>query len=236
MARERTWPGAFNARDLGGIPVAAGVLAPGALFRSGQPQAWAPEAWRCAEADGVRRILDLRDPSEPRGEVVGRAGIDYGFAPVEDPALPAFRERFDPYLNHTAGYADFVAMFPDFVAAAVGRILAAGPGTLVCCSAGRDRTGLVTGILLLRLGATAGTLAREDELAVRAVNEHHLHREKPHPYERWHDEAELGPIIRSRGDALRDFAADFDAAAFLRAHGVPDAAVEHARGWLLAGG
>lgn len=236
MARERAWPGAFNARDLGGIPVAAGVLAPGALFRSGQPQAWSPEAWRSAKAEGVRRILDLRDPSEPRGEAVGREGITYGFAPVEDPALPAFRARFDPYLNHTAGYADFVAMFPDRVAAAVGRILAAGPGTLVCCSAGRDRTGLVTGILLLRLGASVEALAHEDELAVRAVNEHHLHREKPHPYERWHDEAELAPIIRSRGDALREFAASFDAAAFLREHGVPDASVESARGWLLAGG
>ncbi|WP_125107763.1 tyrosine-protein phosphatase [Gulosibacter massiliensis] len=234
MARERDWPGAFNTRDLGGIPVAAGVLAPGVLFRSGQPQTWGSKAWARAEAEGVRRVLDLRDPSEPRGSAEGTEAIEYRFAPVEDPILPAFRERFDPYLNHPSGYADFVGFFSERIAGAVGELLEAGPGTLVCCSAGRDRTGLVMGILLLRLGADAEVLVHEDELAVRAVNEHHLHREKPHPYERWHDEPELAEIIRSRGDAVREFAADFDAHDFLRAHGVSDAAVERACDWLIA--
>jgi hypothetical protein len=69
---------------------------------------------------------------------------------------------------------------------------------------------------------------------VRAVNEHHLHRAKPHPYERWHDEPELAEIIRSRGDAVREFAEGFDAHEFLRIHGVADAAVERARDWLIA--
>ncbi|UQN15252.1 tyrosine-protein phosphatase [Gulosibacter sp. ACHW.36C] len=234
MARERDWPGAFNARDLGGIPVAAGVLAPGVLFRSGQPQTWGPDAWVRAEAEGVRRVLDLRDPSEPRGSATGTDGIDYRFTPVEDPELPAFRARFDPYLNHPSGYPDFVGLFAERVAVAVGEVLEAGPGTLVCCSAGRDRTGLVTGILLLRYGADAEVLAHEDELAVRAVNEHHLHRAKPHPYERWHDETELAEIIRSCGDAVREFAEGFDAHEFLRTHGVADAAVERARDWLIA--
>lgn len=234
MQREQFWPGAFNARDLGGIRVDGGVIAPGVLFRSGQPQTWTPRAWELAEDAGVRRIVDLRDPSEPHGDARGTDAIEYRFAPVEDPTLPAFRERFDPYMNHTSGYGDFIGLFADRVAGACREVLESGPGTLVCCSAGRDRTGLVTGILLLRLGAGASALAGEDELAVRAVNEHHLHREKPHPYERWHDEPDLAPMIRSRVEALEEFAAGFDAARFLHDHGVGDELVADARRWLVA--
>ncbi len=233
VTRERGWPGAFNARDLGGIPVAGGAVRDGVLFRSGQPQAWAEAAWAQAAAEGVRRVLDLRDATEPQGPAVGTEAIDYRFAPVEDPTLPEFRARFQPYLNHTDGYADFVAMFAPRVADAVGELFDAGPGTLVCCSAGRDRTGLVTGIALLALGADGATLADEDERAVRAVNAHHLTREKPHPYERWLPEEELAPVIESRGAALREFAASFDSQGFLAEHGVDAPRVTAAREWLV---
>jgi hypothetical protein len=208
VTRERDWPGAFNARDLGGIPVAGGAVRDGVLFRSGQPQAWAEAAWAQAAAEGVRRVLDLRDATEPQGPAVGTEAIDYRFAPVEDPTLPEFRARFQPYLNHTDGYADFVAMFAPRVADAVGELFDA-------------------------LGADGATLADEDERAVRAVNAHHLTREKPHPYERWLPEEELAPVIESRGAALREFAASFDSQGFLAEHGVDAPRVTAAREWLV---
>lgn len=235
-SREREWAGAFNARDLGGIPLAEGRVSGGVLFRSGQPEAWRPEGFVAAAEDGVRRILDLRDPTEPGGvpEAAATAGISYGFSPVEDPRDPEFRARFDPYLNHPSGYADFAAMFPDRVAAALGRVLDEGPGTVVCCSAGRDRTGLVTSVLLLALGADPDALLAEDECASRAVNERHRTRATPHPYERWVPESELRVAVASRRDALAEFIREFDAREFLAEYGIDSAAFDTARSWLVA--
>ena len=113
--RDLPWPGAFNSRDLGGTPVAGGSVRPGVLYRSGQPEAWAPQAWREAAAGGVRRVLDLRDEREPRSRPDGAAetGIGYAHAAVDDPDDVEFRRRFVPYLNHTAGYAGFLELFGD---------------------------------------------------------------------------------------------------------------------------
>ncbi|SJM54457.1 tyrosine-protein phosphatase [Gulosibacter sp. 10] len=232
--RERCWEGAFNARDLGGVPVAGGRIRAGALFRSGQPEAWTPEGFRQASDDGVRRIFDLRDPEEPGGAPAGaeRAGIDYRFVPVEDPRLPEFRARFVPYMNHTSGYRDFLAMFPGRVAHALREVFLGGPGTLVCCSAGRDRTGITTSMVLLSQGVELEALLHEDELAVRAVNERHRTRETPHPYESWQPEEALRPAIDSRREALAAFARGLDVRGFLRAHGL-DGAADGAREWLV---
>lgn len=232
---ERDWPGAFNARDLGGTPVAGGAVRPGVLFRSGQPEAWRPEGWIAAAADGVRRVFDLRDPAEPRRAPDGAedAGIDVRFLAVDDPLDERFKARFIPYLNHPDGYADFVAMFPERVAAAVGAIVDAGPGSLVCCSAGRDRTGLVTGLLLDALGTPIEALAAADDFATRSVNARHLVRETPHPYERYTPEPELTEVTGGRGRALAAFFAGFDTVDFLRAHGVD---AQAARPWLVAPG
>lgn len=226
------WPGAFNARDLGGIPVDGGVVRRGVLFRSGQPEAWTPAGWREAAAGGVRRVLDLRDPREPRSRPDGAeaVGIAVAHCAVDDPDDAAFRERFVPYLDHTAGDRDFVGMFGDRVAAAVGRVVADGPGTVVCCSAGRDRTGLVTGMLLRALGAPIAALQDADERAVRSVNHRHLVRTTRHPYEAYRTGAELAATISSRREAIADFFEGLDAGGWLRERGVD---VDAARAWLV---
>ncbi|WP_185714917.1 tyrosine-protein phosphatase [Gulosibacter macacae] len=232
---EQTWAGAFNARDLGGIPLGAGAVRPGVLFRSGQPEAWSPDGWREASAAGVARVLDLRHPSEPRRPATGAAelGVGYEFAAVDDPNDPRFRARFVPYLNHPNGYADFLDLFAEPVAAAVGRLVEAGPGTVVCCSAGRDRTGLVTGLFLRALGTPIFVLQDADELATRKVNLRHLVRETPHPYECYEAEPEISATVASRRAAIAEFFGQLDAAKFLSEHGVDVAA---ARPWLAGAG
>ncbi|QUY62615.1 tyrosine-protein phosphatase [Gulosibacter molinativorax] len=230
---DKHWAGAFNARDLGGIEVAAGAIRPGVLFRSGKPEAWEPEGFREAAASGVRRIVDLRDPSEPGGAPAdaGVAGIDYEFSPIEDPRSPRFQARFRPYMNHTSGYADFLDMFGDRVAGAVGEVFAGSPGALMCCSAGRDRTGIVVSVILLALGASDEELARQDELAVRAVNERH--RGRTHPYESWQPREIVDEMVASRRASLLDFAASLDARAFLDHYGIGSKRLEAASEWLL---
>lgn len=226
----RQWAGAFNARDLAGTPVGDAVIRRGVLFRSGKPEAWLPQGWQDAAADGVRRVIDLRDPRELREQVHGAeaAGVGYESMPIEDPDNAEFRELMVPYLMHTDQYRDYLRLFGDRVAAAVGRIANAGPGTVVCCSAGRDRTGLVTGILLRALGADISTLLAADELATRTINERH--RVSNHPYERYRPEPELTQWVDSRAAALTELYSDLDAEAFLAEHGV---SVEPAREWLF---
>lgn len=237
-ARECRWPGAFNTRDLAGLRIAAGEIQPGVLFRSGQPQAWQPAAFTAAAQAGVRRILDLRDPREPKpldtsDGLPERGDIEYDFQPVEDPDDPEFRRLFVPYLNHPCGYRQFLDLFSPRVMRAVSRILLAGPGTLVCCSAGRDRTGLVTSLLLLGLGAEISVIVSEDALATRAISEHQLVRATPHPYERWLPEDELNVVIEQRAAALTEFLSALDRERLFAAHGISPADFERATGWLV---
>lgn len=227
----REWAGAFNARDLAGTRVGDSVVRPGVLFRSGKPEAWLPQGWLDAAADGVRRVIDVRDPSEQRQQPDGfaAAGIDYEFWPVEDPQDAEFRALMVPYMMHTNQYPDFLRLFGDRVAAAVARVVEAGPGTVVCCSAGRDRTGLVTGMLLRALGADIDTLLAADELATRTINERH--RVANHPFERFKPEPLLTEVVESRAASLREFYVGLDAADFLAEHGV---SVSSARDWLFS--
>ena len=56
------WPGMGNVRDLGGLPVADGVIREGALIRSESlTRLEDPQVLRSA---GVSRIIDLRRPAE----------------------------------------------------------------------------------------------------------------------------------------------------------------------------
>lgn len=236
VSTDRTcaWAGAFNARDLGGIPVAGGAVRPGVLFRSGKPEAWEPGGFAQAAEDGVKRILDLRDPSEPGGAPPEslRAGIEYAFSPIEDPQSHEFKARFHPYMNHTSGYLDFLGMFGDRVARSVSTVFSSGPGTLICCSAGRDRTGLVSSIILLTLGADVSELLRQDELAVRAINERHHGR--THPHESWQPSDVVDAMVASRRESLISFARGFDARSFLAEHSVDQRAIFAAKEWLVA--
>lgn len=233
QSRELEWAGSFNARDLGGLEVAGGVVRPAVLFRSGKPEAWEPAGFNQAAADGVRRIIDLRDPTEPGGvpEAARTAGIDYVFSPIEDPHAPEFKARFQPYMNHTSGYFDFLGMFGDRVARSVDAVFTRGPGSLICCSAGRDRTGLVTSIILLALGADARELLQQDELAVRAINERH--RGRTHPYESWQPAEVVDGMVASRRDSLLEFADAFDARAFLDREGISGRTIDAASDWLV---
>ncbi|WP_311477751.1 tyrosine-protein phosphatase [uncultured Gulosibacter sp.] len=226
----RQWAGAFNARDLAGTPVGDAVIRRGVLFRSGKPEAWLPQGWLEAAADGVRRVIDLRDPRELREPINGAdaAGVRYESTPIEDPDNAEFRELMVPYLMHTNQYRDYLRLFGDRVAAAVARVANAGPGTVVCCSAGRDRTGLVTGLLLRALGASVSTLLAADEFASRTINERH--KVSNHPYESFRPEPALSEWVASRAAALEQFYGELDVETFLRAHGVT---VEPAREWLL---
>ena len=148
--------GIFNVRDLGGLASADGrVVAPGRLVR-GDALHRARGSAQGLRSYGVVRVLDLRDQRERDEEgVLDAAGIEVLHLPVLDPTFEWFdddHEDISTLLGHR--YRTILASFPDKFAAAVGATVevVAAPGgedgVAYHCAVGKDRTGLLTALLL----------------------------------------------------------------------------------------
>jgi protein-tyrosine phosphatase len=180
--------GAPNARDLGGLSVADGrTVKSGLVFR-------APALGRLTDADvaalgtlGLTDLLDLRHGSEIEIEPPDRlpAGPQVAHIPIFDPAHPVFiqvsalltgrvPDRYEPGGSPGA----MLAIYRWFVTApaaraafatALRRIAAANGPLLYHCSAGKDRTGWLSALLLGALGADRATVT-EDYLLTNEIS------------------------------------------------------------------
>jgi protein-tyrosine phosphatase len=175
--------GAPNARDLGGMSVADGrTVKSGLVFR-------APALGRLTDADvaalgrlGLTDLLDLRHGSEIEIEPPDRlpAGPQVAHIPIFDPAHPVFiyvsavltgrdPDRYGP-LEAEGSPGAMRAIYRWFVTApaaraafatALRRIAAASGPLLYHCSAGKDRTGWLSALLLGALGADRATVTED---------------------------------------------------------------------------
>jgi protein-tyrosine phosphatase len=185
-ARELSWDGCVNVRDLGGL----GEIRPGAVVRMEAPTRLTEAGWAAAWAHGVRTVVDLRDAGEGEPDRVLRpAGITAVHVPL-DPVGTPFYEHWKS-IDNTASplfYPAMLAEQPQSLITAVRAIARAAPGCVVFhCAGGKDRTGLLALVLLTLAGATPDEIIadyllsyermkpRYDELGVRdqltAVNE-----------------------------------------------------------------
>ena len=156
------WEGGLNARDLGGYATEDGRETRwGAVVRSAA-LATLTEAGRAALADyGVRAIVDLRLPDEladhpnPFAEP-GDHGIAYTNVSFIDPAAA-------PPNAVTTLAEDYLQMLDRYrhgVAEAMAAIARAPDGAVVIhCAAGKDRTGLISALLLGLVDVPAETIA-----------------------------------------------------------------------------
>ena len=199
--------GAPNARDLGGLAAAgARTVRTGLVYR-------APALGRLSEQDvqrlgrcGLTDLLDLRHGSEIEVAPPDRLppGPHVAHIPIFDPAHPVFTYVSAVLLGHDLSAYDelgaegtpgaMLAIYRWFVTSASGRAGfakalrriadATGP-ILYHCSAGKDRTGWLTAMLLSALGADRSTVYADYELTneVSAAG----------------NEALLGAIAKSRG-------------------------------------
>ncbi|KAI5861184.1 protein-tyrosine phosphatase-like protein [Durotheca rogersii] len=154
--------GAFNARDVGlvpGSPVRAGFA-----FRSGAlAGVGAAGAATLARGLGVRRVFDLRSAGErarapdPAAHLAGAHGVDLVWLPSARPDTTPDLARFAAGAGEAA-YREMYLEVVDVYRASWRAVLEhvrdrpAEP-FLVHCTAGRDRTGVLAGLLLALAGA-----------------------------------------------------------------------------------
>ena len=164
QTRRLAWEGLLNARDLGGYPAQGGRETRwGAVVRSDSLAALT-EAGRAALAGyGVRAIVDLRLADEidrhpnPFAEP-GDHGIVYSNVSIIDPAVENPPER----LTLAQSYLWMLDRFAGQVAQVMAAIAAAPEGgVLVHCAAGKDRTGLISALLLALVGVPGETIAAD---------------------------------------------------------------------------
>ena len=226
--RHLDWDGCFNARDLGGLPAAGGMVTRrGALVRADALDRLSADGWRALSEHGVRTVVDLRDDAE---RSAGAASRPPEVATVRVPLgrLPEAEVRArwgdDPVFATPIYYREYVDRFPGTLAAAVTAVARAAPGGVaVHCSGGRDRTGLVTVAILTLAGVSADDIVADYMLSAERQPARFAALGVPDP----------APVIAAyldregttAAEATRAFLRDVDVAARLRAAGLADADV-----------
>jgi protein-tyrosine phosphatase len=163
--RHLNWRDCSNVRDLGGLPTAEGHMTRRrAVIRSDSLDRLTGDGWGALEQYGVRTIVDLRSDIEREAEPY-TCGLRVVHVPIEDDTDEEFIERWRPFSTpHYYGAA--LERWPQRTVAAVRAVARAGPGGVVIhCGRGRDRTGLISMLLLALAGAEPDDIADDYELS-----------------------------------------------------------------------
>jgi protein-tyrosine phosphatase len=241
------WEGCLNVRDLGGLPTEDGRRTRlGGVVRADNIRKLTDEGWRALAEHGVQRIVDLRWPEElaedqPRDveiEVVHVSvlGEEYDAEYVKE--LDAHLASVDDVADHYAwSYVDFLERYRDRFGTALAAVADAQGTVVVHCMGGKDRTGIVSALMLRLAGVPYDAIG--EDYAVTAAN-------LEPSTSRWipaiEDEAE-----RAKWEKLRDTPAGAmirvveeierrygDVASYLRAAGLTNEQVDRLRERLVA--
>lgn len=152
-----------NLRDLGGLPVAGGVVRPGFAVRADDLSIVTDEVADRLVTDGLRAVIDLRSADEVgftgRGPLGSRREVTYHHVPLMGDIGRV--DAGDVPLSQAAFGEFYVRMYEAAAAQLVTAlaIIAHAPGTVAFhCAAGQDRTGVLAATLLLTLGADTDTI------------------------------------------------------------------------------
>jgi hypothetical protein len=215
------WDGCVNVRDLGGLPLEdGGETAYRVVVRADTIRALSDAGWQALADYGVRVAVDLRSDLDAAHDPPGDLPIDVVRLPVNGHEVPVVAE----WPSMQEAYAGMLERFGLEFAAAVSAIGQADDPVVIHCLAGRDRTGLVSALMLrlagVELAAIAADHARSDDYLA--------------PWwQPWHDEApdEVERARRVRvtempADAMADVLAEVDPRAYLLAGGADEAVLD----------
>ncbi|MGY5766666.1 tyrosine-protein phosphatase [Brachybacterium sp. DNPG3] len=175
--RALMWDGIRNVRDLGGLPTplaADGVTSRGRVARGPRRELLTDEGWRDASAWGLRSIVDLRCEYEVGARETDPAAVpprdvSIVLAPTEDQGHPEFREVCLPILDSPEYWQHSVRILPEHIRVTLEAIASSDPGVFVHCSAGRDRTGMISALLLANAGVRAADIVADYAESVRVM-------------------------------------------------------------------
>ncbi|MBE1491452.1 tyrosine-protein phosphatase [Plantactinospora soyae] len=237
IERHLDWAGCLNVRDLGGLPTGDGRTTPWrAVVRADNLDRLTPDGWAALHDYGIRTVIDLREDDERSTSTARPAGIDVLHVPLDDPADTDFWYRcIDDETDGTPlYYRPFLDRKPERCVAAVAAVARAGPGGVVVhCGIGRDRTGLLSLLLLALAGVTPDAIVADYTLSAERL--------KPYFAEAHavHGDVVTARLVR-RGttveEALHSVLAGLDVEAYLRASGLAAEDLHSLRARLAATG
>ena len=224
--RHLDWDGCFNVRDLGGLrTVDGGRTRWRAVVRADGLDRLSGAGWLALQAYGVRTIVDLRNDDEVAtpDPATRPAHLTTVRVPLDDLADAEFWEGVwrDRLEGSPLYYRPFLDRKAERCGAALAAIARAAPGGVVVhCAGGRDRTGLVTVLLLALAGVVPGAIAFDYELSSARLS----------PLWAVRGEEDPAPAIAARlarrGTSARalllDLLASLDADSYLRGAGLSD--------------
>jgi protein-tyrosine phosphatase len=166
--------GQSNFRDLGGYATQDGRHVKWRMiFRSGELSHLSAADYDRIAALGVRTVYDLRDQGERAAQpTVWRAGPVLALASAKpDTVSGAMTALSDPAVDATrarAALADFYGQMPRLYApeyrVIFHELLAGNAPLLLHCTAGKDRSGLASALILTALGVPRATVVQDYEL------------------------------------------------------------------------
>lgn len=173
--------GVLNLRHLGGLPTRGGTTTTPAVLRSGNPDGLRPTGWsRLVEDFGIRAVVDLRSSHE-------RAELDRSLSGRPVPTVHAPIIEATTRAEYTPKMAIPDTGDPHMVAMAKRLLAVGGEGfvraatavaehapVLVHCSAGKDRTGLLTALVLRVAGVDDTAIAADYAASTTLIGDHML--------------------------------------------------------------
>jgi protein-tyrosine phosphatase len=247
--RDRTlaWDGCLNVRDLGGHPTEnGGETRFGRVVRADSVRQLTDAGWAAAVAYGVRTAVDLRFREEldddPPGELpIAVVHLSLFGEPDEERwrELDAHAAELGDSAKATAYvYLETLEEHRPRFAAAIAAVTDAEPGgVLVHCAGGKDRTGLVSALLLRLAGVAPEAVAADYALSEGFLAPRH---------EEWlagaaddEERARIRRISATPAEAMLAVLGELEgrygsAAGYLRTAGADDLVLERARSRLLA--
>jgi protein-tyrosine phosphatase len=244
------WDGCLNVRDLGGLPLEdGGETRLGRVVRSDNVRQLTDAGWHALASHGVTRIVDLRWPEELAEDQPRDVDIEVVHVSVLGPTfdvggdyiekLDAHLDGVDDVVDHYAwSYVDFLERYRNEFGRAFAAIADAPAGAVVVhCAGGKDRTGLVSALLLRLAGVSRDDAAADYSLSAANLaprTEKHLAAiEDPKLLERWTKLA--ATPAEGMGRVLDEIEERYgDVASYLRAAGLSDEQIERLRERLVA--